>query len=217
MEDTALFPCRKRRLLNASQNASPSTIWSRGGSAANALRLDLGRRQQYGNVDDEVLGPSPLRNDNAYRLIFDDPPVFALGKEGMSSRTNPLPPRMLLFGRRDVSPPSKWRDSVDSSRGPHLLESASDLAVGSGPRLRSKTGGLRVRSLGWGSFLLHHLPQRRVNSCRCSNQGGRANGRAKASLQPGKERRKPGLSPKERVERKLMPLWKGSPGNLWDH
>jgi len=144
MEDAALLPDRKRRLLNTSQNASPSTIWSRGGSAAKALRLDLGRIQQDGDMD-EVLGPSPLRNDSGYRLIFDDPPVFALGKEGMSSRTNPLPPECCYLAKRNVSPPpSKWRDSMDSSRGPHLLESASDLAVGPGPRLRSKTGGLQV-------------------------------------------------------------------------
>ena len=159
MEDTVLLPDKKRRLLNRSQSASQSTIWSRGGSAANALRPDsTTRRRQDGGMDDmdedEVLGPSPLKKDTTYKPIFDDPPAFAFGKGGLS-RTNSLPPSMLLFGKKKCEQPSQRRvERLEDGQLPTPSSSSTGTAP-SGKRKRSGSesgSGIEVDDRSTGSI-----------------------------------------------------------------
>ena len=136
MDDAALVPHKKRRSLNRSQSASQSTIWSRTGSAANALRPDPGR-QQGEAMDDEVLGPSPLKKGR-YKTIFDDSPpvpVLAFGK-GVS-RTNSLPAGAMLFGKKKPEALAPM-ERVEGQLATPL--SSSTRVAPSGKRKRSGSG-----------------------------------------------------------------------------
>lgn len=147
MADPVLLLDKKRLFLNRSRSASQSTIWSKGGSAANALRADPSRRrrqqQQSEDVDGEELGPSPRKEDR-YRPIFNDSsppapsPASALGNP--LSRTNSLATGMLLFGKKkgDLS-----RRMEKIEEGHVQLPSPSPFSAGtahSGKRKRSGSG-----------------------------------------------------------------------------
>lgn len=137
MDDAAPLSDKKRRSLNRSQSGPQSTIWSRSGSAANALRPDP-RRQQGEEMDDEVLAPTPLKK-GTYRTFFDDsPPVvpaFALGR-GVS-RTNSLPPGAILFGKKKPEPPKQ----MEKMEGQLPTPSSLSLGTGTAPSGKRKRSG----------------------------------------------------------------------------
>ena len=156
MEDVAFLSDKKRRILSRSQSTSTSTIWSRGGSAANALRPDSSRQKDKVKDkdadadadmgDEEVLGPTP-RKKGAFRPIFDDSPRKATTSttisphEATMSKTNSLPPGMQLFSKKKVDL-FKPVEKIDGGQAqlPTLLNVGATSTPGKRKRSSSGTG-----------------------------------------------------------------------------
>ena len=153
MEDIAFLSDKKRRLLSRTQSVSTSTIWSRGGSAANALRPDSSQRKDKVKDkdadmgDEEVLEPTPRKKD-AFRPIFDDSPRKPTTSRTNSphkatmSKTNSLPPGMQLFTKKKVDL-SKLVEKMEGGQAqlPSLLSSSNARATPPpGKRKRSGSG-----------------------------------------------------------------------------
>ena len=201
MEDAALVPDKKRRFLNRSQSGPQSTIWSRGGSAANALRPGPGPgRQQNEGGDEEVLGPSPLKKDT-YKTIFDDSPPaappFALGKGKGASRTSSLPPGALLFGKKKPEPPRRMEQMEGQLPTP---SSSSTGTAPSGKRKRSGSGTgseVEVEDRSMGSVAVLGLIPPSPPPTREDDQRQQLRWKGKGKPATGKGKKKARMAPEE--------------------
>ena len=158
MEDAEFLSGRKRRILSRSQSASTSTIWSRGGSAANALRPDSSRQwdkdkdeDEDVEMGDEVLGPTPRKKEDTFRPIFNSSPIkqkaMALSRtntprKATTARTNSLPPGLLLFAKKKADL-NKLVENMEEGRAqlPALLSSSSNAGTSLPPGKRKRSGG----------------------------------------------------------------------------
>lgn len=150
MEDAAFLPDKKRRFLNRSQSASRSIIWSRGGSAANALcpNPSPSRRQDKDKDMDgeEVLGPSPCKKGTFRPLFHDSPPtprvLFQRTKAKTPSRTNSLPLGMQVFGKKkgDLSKTEEGHVRVQLPTPSSSSNANAGVTASHGKRKRSGSG-----------------------------------------------------------------------------
>ena len=158
MEDAEFLSGKKRRILSRSQSASTSTIWSRGGSAANALRPDSSRQQDKDkdkdkdvDMSDEVMGPTPRKKEDTFRPIFNSSPIKHKAtmsrtnsprKATTAARTNSLPPGMLLFAKKKADL-DKLVETMEEGRTqlPTLLSSSSNAGTTLPPGKRKRSGG----------------------------------------------------------------------------